>query len=63
MEELKRRLYSMKDEIRNRDNRGLIANSIYVKGYINAIDDVLEEIENSELQCIAENIFGELRRE
>lgn len=44
--ELKRSLYSMKEEIKSKEYRGLLANSSYVKGYTNAIDDVLALIES-----------------
>lgn len=59
MEELKDRLISMKYEIINKESKGLIANSIYVRGYISAIDDVLATIEDSELECVCKNIFGD----
>lgn len=48
-EDLKRELYRMKDEIKSREYRGLIANSCYVKGYTNAIDDVLALIESIQI--------------
>lgn len=49
MEELKGSLYRMKDEIKSKEYRGLIANSSYVKGYIGAIDDALAIIESIQI--------------